>query len=91
MSNFKSWADRNNIPSGVFGETYRGIPIREKNRCTVWEFRRAGIEMLQKILKENYLDKGVQAVLFGVYDSPERCKYAIFVRDNFLREVGEDD
>jgi hypothetical protein len=91
MSSYKRWADRENIASGVFGETYRGITIKEENRATTWEFRRSGIEMLQKILKENYLDKGVHAVLFGVYDSPDTVKYAIFCRDGFLRHVGEDD
>jgi hypothetical protein len=91
MSTGKSWADWQNIPTGVFGEICHGITIKEENRATVWEYRRAGIEILQKILRENYLYKGVPAVLFGVWESPEVVKYAVFCRDGWLKEVSEDE
>ena len=85
----KSWADREGIPTGVEGETYRGIWIRDENRATVFEFRKAGIEVLRKIAV-GYNAKGVKAVLYGTQSSNGH-KYAVYVQDGFLREVGEDE
>jgi len=86
----KSWADTVGIPTGVLGEVLSsGVRIAEENRATVWEFRRAGIEVLRKMCKDNYKAKGVNAVVFGVYEGPETVKYAVFVQDGFLTEVGD--
>ena len=86
----KSWSDQQGIPTGVIGDIYRNggmtINIQEKNRATIYEWRREGIEILQKILRENYLRKGIRAVLFGIHDT-KVIKYAIFVQDNFLKEI----
>lgn len=88
----KSWADRQGILTGVYGEVINGIPIQEKNRATVYEFRKAGIEVLQKITRENYIEKGVQAVLFGILDEDAGLhKYAVFVQSGFLQNVEEED
>lgn len=67
---------------------YRLIHICEETRATTYEFRRAGIEILQKILEDNYLSKGVDAVLYGIA-GPEP-KYAVFVQSGWLREVEPD-
>jgi hypothetical protein len=86
----KSWTDAVGIPTGVFGEVLSsGIRIAEENRATGWEFRRAGIETLRKMCRDNYQLKGVRATVFGVHDGPDTIKYAIFVQDNFLTEVGD--
>ncbi len=75
-------------PSLQSATPYIGIPIREENRATVFETRKAGIEILQKILRENYLSKGVHAVLAGIpTNSYPKYKYAIFVENDFLREI----
>lgn len=86
----KSWADSMGIRSGVMGEIVDGVTISEENRATVYETRKEGIEMLRKIWWENYAAKGVQAVLFGIWYGENQVKYAIFVEDNFLREVDEE-
>jgi hypothetical protein len=87
----KSWADREGVPSGVWGEVYEGIPIIEENRATGWEYRRDGIEELLKIARENYRVKGVRAYVYGVDDGGVNVKYAIFVQSGFLRPVTEDE
>lgn len=86
----KTWADRSAIPSGVWGEIVDGVRIAEDNRATGWEYRRDGIETLLRIRDRNYLDKKVNAVVFGV-DDGTRVKYAVFVQDGFLTYVSEDE
>jgi hypothetical protein len=89
MSKGLSWATKQRIPTGVLGELYRGIPITEQNRVSNWVFSshgKARLETLQKVLTNNYLDKGVRAVLFGVHDGPETIKYGIFVQPSFLEQ-----
>lgn len=86
----KSWADQQGIRTGVWGEVLNGVTICEDNRATTWEFRQDGIELLRKILHENYLQKGVKAVLFGVdEDGHSAIKYAVFVRSGFLTPVSD--
>ena len=92
MATRKSWADQQGIPTGVWGEIYFKIPILEKNRATGWEFRKEGIETLLKICRENYISKGVRAIVFGVDEgNGAAIKYAIFVQNGFLREVTEEE
>jgi hypothetical protein len=86
----KSWADRNHIPTGTWGDVVNGIKIHEDNRATVWEFRREGIEELQRIMINQYKSKGVGCTLFGV-DNGTTIKYAVFVENNFLIKVDEDE
>jgi hypothetical protein len=87
----KSWADSSGIRTGVLGEVLDcGITIAEKNRATGWEHRRAGIEVLQKICRESYRKKGVNALVFGVYDGPDVIKYAVFVQNGFLTEMDDE-
>jgi hypothetical protein len=86
----KSWADRAGIKTGVIGESVDGIPIRESNRASVWEFRKEGIEILQRLAREQYTRKGVRCTLFGVRDG-STIKYAIFVENGFLKDVTEDE
>jgi hypothetical protein len=86
----KSWADRQHIPTGYWGEVVGGIHILEKNRATVWEFRREGIEELQRIMISQYKSKGVRCTLFGIDDGKD-IKYAIFLENNWLVKVDEDE
>lgn len=86
----KSWADRQGIRTGVWGEIVDGIPIREENRATVWEFRKEGIEVLMKLAREQYTKKGVRCTLFGIEEG-KNIKYAVFVQPRFLKEVDEDE
>jgi len=103
MPSNSSWADRQGIKIGKLGDRVAGswgypadsggyekqiIHICEANRATTYEFRKSGIEILQKILHDNYLSKGVDAVLYGIA-GPEP-KYAIFLTSGFLREVEPD-
>lgn len=85
----KSWADRQGIKTGIWGEIVDGIPIREENRATVFEFRKEGIQVLQKLLREQYLRKGVNAVLFGIEGAVD-IKYAIYVQSGFLKPVEDE-
>lgn len=82
----KSWADQQGIRTGVFGEVIDGVEICEKNRATVWEQHRQGIEELREFMQKNYRSKRVPAVLFGVWHGGV-IKYAVFVVDGFLKEV----
>lgn len=84
----KSWADRQAIPTGVWGELVSNIPIREDNRASVWEFRKDGIETLLRIMHSQYRDKGVNCTMFGI-DDGKSIKYAIFVQPGFLKKVTE--
>jgi hypothetical protein len=86
----KSWADRQGYKTGLWGEIVEGIPIREENRATVFEFRKEGIEALQSYLRQQYTRKGVHAVLFGIEGNND-IKYAVFVRPGFLKNVDEED
>jgi hypothetical protein len=86
----KSWADQQGIKTGVMGEIVDGINITESNRATVYEDRREGIESLLNIARENYRKKGVNAVVFGVWYGADKLKYAVFVQNNFLKEVGAE-
>jgi hypothetical protein len=83
----KSWADRQGIPTGVLGETYKGIHIAEANRATVWEKRKEGIEELITFMENAYTKRGVKAVIFGVHRTPEEISYAVFVQDGFITNV----
>jgi hypothetical protein len=87
----KSWADRQAIRTGVWGEIQDGIPIKEENRASVWEFRKEGIEALLHIMQKSYRDKKVKAVIFGIDEGQANIKYAIFVQSGFLVPVGEDE
>jgi hypothetical protein len=88
----KSWADRERIPTGVFGEICNGVTIKEENRATGWEFRRDGIEVLLKIAKESYIKKGIKAVVFGVDgDGKTAIRYAVFVQDGFLVPIDDNE
>lgn len=78
------------IKTGVFGEIVEGVEISEENRATCYETRREGIEVLQRICWNNYVRKGVDAVLFGVSCGADRYKYAVFVRSGFLRELNPE-
>jgi hypothetical protein len=84
----KSWADRQAIPTGVWGELVNNIPIREDNRASVWEFRKDGISTLLNIMRSQYRDKGVNCTMFGI-DDGKSIKYAIFVQPGFLKKVTE--
>lgn len=64
----------------------QAIKICEANRQSTWEFRRDGVQILQTILNESFLSKGVHAVLVGVY-SNAGIKYAIFVEEGFLTPI----
>jgi hypothetical protein len=86
----KSWADRQCIPTGYWGEVIGGIHIREENRATVWEFRREGIEELQRIMISQYKSKGVRCTLFGI-DDGKNIKYAVFLQSGFLKKVDDDE
>ena len=86
----KSWADRQGILTGVEGEFHGGVWIEEKNRATVYEYRRAGIETLRDICLQ-YRRKKVKAVLFGTPSPNGQPRYAVYVQSGFLRDVGEDD
>jgi hypothetical protein len=67
------------------------IHICEETRATTYEFRNAGVQVLQKILTDNYLSKGIDGVLYGIASSTNRdTKYAIFLASGFLREVEPD-
>jgi hypothetical protein len=75
------------IHNVIMNEVVNGIHITEKNRATVWEWSADGLQILQKIAREFYLDKGVRAVICGIYNPrSERYKYAVFVEDGFLTE-----
>lgn len=90
----KTWADNIGIKTGVVGETIDGVLICEGNRATVFEYHRAGIEILLRITRQNYLRKSVPAVLCGIPTfNPElpNFKYAVYVRSGFLRDVPEDE
>jgi hypothetical protein len=91
MASRKSWADQQGIPTGVWGEVYFNIPILEVNRATGWEFRREGVEILLKMCRENYILKGVRAIVFGVQEGISATKYAVFVQSGFLKQVTEDE
>lgn len=86
----KSWADRQSIPTGSWGETFCNILIKEENRASVWEFRKDGIEVLMKLARQQYTLKGVNCTLFGI-DEGRDIKYAIFVESNWLIPLNEDD
>ncbi len=86
----KSWADREGIPTGTWGEICNNIPIKEDNRASVWEFRKEGIEVLMKLAKQQYTMKGVNCTLFGI-DEGKDIKYAIFVEPRWLTPVTEDE
>ena len=103
MPSNSSWAERQGIRVGKLGDRVDGswgypadlggyerhpIHICEANRATTYEFRKSGIELLQKILQDNYLSKGVDAVLYGIA-GPEP-KYAVFVESGWMREVEPD-
>lgn len=88
------------LPSGTWGMIVDGIPILEKNRATVWEFRRSGIEILQQICQKNYRDKRINAIVFGIEECRETnmpgafvetVKYAVFCESGFLINVSEDE
>jgi hypothetical protein len=82
----KNWADQAGIKTGVMGEIVNGILIDERNRATTWEKRRADIEVLLDIQRNNYRRKGIKAVVFGVPRGQDKY-YAVFVQNGFLREV----
>jgi histidinol phosphatase-like PHP family hydrolase len=86
----KSWADQQGIRTAVFGQTIDNIHIEEKNRATVYERYKEGIQELRAYLQNNYRSKGIEAVLIGI-EAGEEVKYAVFVQDGFLREVGGDE
>jgi hypothetical protein len=89
----KSWADIQGIKTGVIGETIDGVLISEANRATVFEFYREGIETLRRMARDNYLRKGVKAVLVGTPTGNPAFshKYAVYVISGFLRNVTEDE
>lgn len=87
----KSWADQQGIKSGVWGEVVDGINIKEANRATVWAITKEDIQTLWQIMHNSYRRKGVKAVVFGVHHGPSVIKYAVFVKDGFLQNVGEED
>lgn len=93
MHSQKSWADRQGIKTGVMGEVIDGITIAERNRATVYEFRKEGIQQLQHYMRTHYTGhkNRVNAILFGVHFGYDEIKYAVFVEDGFLKEVGEDE
>lgn len=86
----KTWADSQGIPTGVMGETINGILISEANRATTYERFKEGIQILKSIEHNNYRRKGVTAVTFGVHFG-EEIKYAVFVQDGFIKDVGEEE
>lgn len=85
----KSWADRQHIPTGFWGDVVNGIVIKEDNRATVWEYRKEGIEELQRLMISQYKDKKVRCTLFGI-DDGKNIKYAVFVQNGFLRKVEDE-
>jgi hypothetical protein len=89
MSRRVSYAEEQKIQTGVLGEIYRGIPITEDTRISHWVRSRDGarpIKSLQDMLKKNYLDNGVRAVLFGVHEGLSNIRFAIFVQPSFLEQ-----
>lgn len=86
----KSWADKQGVPTGSWGEIVNDIPIYEENRATVWEFRKEGIEVLIALAKQQYTMKGIRCTLFGI-DEGKDIKYAVFVEPRFLIDVTEDE
>lgn len=85
----KSWADFNGIRAGALGDVVDGITICEKNRATVYERYREGITELRWYLQNNYRDKGIRAVLYGI-DNGTTTKYAVFVASDYLLDVGDN-
>lgn len=89
-----------NIETGHFGTVCKGISIMESNRATVYETTEEGVNCLKAYMVNNYITKGVKAVLFGITISPfcqeqgwedkstqPEVKYAVFVQNGFLKEV----
>lgn len=87
----RSWAERMGLPIVVWGEVVEGIKVVEKNRATVFEDRKEGIEILLRIRDNNYRKKNVSAVLVGISEGCSDPKYAVFVEPDFLIEINDDE
>jgi len=69
-------------------DVINGITIREANRATRFEYYASEIVILAKIAKENYLDKGINAVLVKVPTKHRPFhKVAVYVEEGFLVPV----
>lgn len=82
--------DPDGVPCGVMGARVGNIHITEANRQSVWVFTRSDKGQLVKIMNESFLNKGVDATLYGIRYGTQ-YKYAIFVKSGFLVEDSHDE
>jgi len=72
-------------------EIVDGITLSENNRATVYERGWEGVAQLHQYMQNNYIQKGVRAVLVGIRGNSRDIKYAVFVQDDFLCYTNPED
>lgn len=76
------------------GQYMTAITISEANRATEWCKTKADVEILTRILNQNYLAKNVNAILAAVTKTnpstdKRHTEYAVFVQSGFLTDISE--